>query len=615
MPEAAPQATSRRTALLAGLAIFVLFAVGQTVWIILDQWPVASDPVIHYRYLQALHWALNHSPGDLLPFRNEFPPLLFLVALPFVQLFGLMADTVIFSGLIFSFALYAATYRLARQWLHRSASLAAATLVLLFPVNLVLSRLFFTDYALGATVALALALLAHRRVFRSPHRAVSLGLALGAGMLVKWTFPIFLVVPLLIRLLLPDRSGSDQPFADGLRRGLRLPVGLTICFGTACLVALPWYLANHGEVFGRFVLATEQNTTNLPGGFRLDPLYYPRRLPFMISLPGLLLCLAGVWAMIRRSGRGAVYLLGAALPATLILSLMPAHWPRYLVPILPAMAVLAAAWLPSKGRWRPVAVPLIVLALIWAAVYSFSGAGACSSRAAGLLFPSPADLELDITRPAIAPLNWVSRPAVERAFDLMREDSAEPVCFVVPYAHFDFNHHTLRYLAVERHPGVLLRFVPSFRGSFDEGPRVEGILESGWILHKPKAVYYSRAGLDPLEISSTEGARQIMARLLEVFPRRFEHRLAVPFSDGVVGALYRRQGEFEPEEVVLALQTARLSGPLEQRQARRLAELLLVLGREQELAELRIEDPEAVEAAERAAGIRARQGMATGGGE
>jgi len=612
MPEAAPEATSRRTALFAGLAIFVLFAVGQTVWIVLDQWPQASDPVVHYRYLQALHWSLNHSPGDLLPFRNEFPPLLFLVALLFVQLFGLTADAVIFSGLIFSFVLYAATYHLARQWLHRSASLAAATLVLLFPVNLVLSRLFFTDYALGATVALALALLADRRVFNSPHRAVFLGLALGAGMLVKWTFPIFLVAPLLIRLLVPNRSGGDQLFADGLRRGLRLPVGLTICLGTACLVTLPWYLANHEEVFARFVLATEQNTSNLPGGFRLDPLYYPRMIPHMVSLPGLLLCLAGVWAMIRRSGRGALFLLGAALPATLIHSLMPAHWPRYLVPILPAMAVLAAAWLPSRGRWRPVAVPLIVLALIWAAMYSFSSVADGTSRIAGLLFPGPAHLELDVARPAIAPRRWVSLPAVEQTLDLMSEDSAEPVCFVVPYSHFDFNHHTLRYLAIERHPDGALRFVPSFRGLFAEPSRVEDLLESRWVLHKPKAVYYSRAGLDPLKVRPTESVRRIMARLLEVFPRRFEHRLAVPFSDGVVGALYRRQGEFEPEEVVLALQTARVCGPLEPRPARLLAELLLELGREQELAELRIEDPEAVEAAEQDVGIRARQVVAGG---
>jgi len=567
MPEAGQQTISRRTALIAGLIIFTLFAAGQSAWIILDQWPVSSDPVINYRFVQGFHWTLNKAPGQLLPFSNDFPPLIFLVALLFVQLFGLTADATIFSGLVFSLILYAATYLLARHWLHRAAALTAATLVLVFPVNLALSRLFFTDYAQLAFVALSLALLVDRRVFRTPARAASLGLVLGAGMLVKWTFPIFIAAPLLVRLLVPELSQRHRESPGGPDRALRLPVALVVCAAAACLVALPWYLANPQAISSRFALATQQNPSNLPGGLRLDLLYYPRMIPWMVSWPGLLLCLAGLGGMLRRQRRGVLFLFCSSVPALLIFSLMPAHWPRYLVPILPAAAVLAAAWLPATGRPRIMASTVTVAALLWAAVFSFSGAS-------GIFFPGPERLGLDVTRPANAPQPWVTAEAVDRMLEMMAGDGEEPVCFIVPYAHHDFNCHTLRYLAVERNPETPLRFIPSFRGQLGEAPRVEGILEANWIIHKPEAVYNARAGGDPTDVRPTEGARRIVARLLDVYPRRFERRLTVPFTDGLEGALYRRLGAYEPEEIELALRTARMCGPLAEGTALRLKRMM-----------------------------------------
>jgi 4-amino-4-deoxy-L-arabinose transferase-like glycosyltransferase len=181
-------AGSRKLPVLAGgMLIFTVFVALQVTWCHLDHWPISSDPVQHYQYLQHVMWKVHHAPGQLLPFSNAFPPLLYVVSIPTALILGVKADSAILSLIPFSLMLFVATYYLARGLFDRLFSLLAATLVLFFPMNLVLSRMYYTDYALEALVALSFAVLVPGPAFRSPVRSVVLGLSIGLGMLTRWT--------------------------------------------------------------------------------------------------------------------------------------------------------------------------------------------------------------------------------------------------------------------------------------------------------------------------------------------------------------------------------------------------------------------------------------------
>ncbi len=207
------------------------------------------------------------------------------------------------------------------------AELAATGGVLLLPLCNGLARHFMPEGLL--TGAVALALLAAVRAAERPSwgRAAVLGLALGAGVLVKQTFVLVVLAPLLACLLAMGRTGWAW-------------LGATV-LGAAATVG-PW-------VVGRLGNQADYLSSSFAGHGDATWLghlsYYPWTTAWLGLGPVLsLAALLSLGLLIRRGEHrarwmGLLWLVGGIA----VLTLLPKKYPRLMAPLLPAAALWWAA--------------------------------------------------------------------------------------------------------------------------------------------------------------------------------------------------------------------------------------------------------------------------------
>ena len=245
------------------------------------------------------------------------------------------------------------------------ATLAALTCVLGFGVA---GQLRQVSIDLPTTAAVLLAMVAlHRSALLSrPGWVMALGAALGLCLLSRVQSIFFVAPPLLVQgitaLVLARRGGWR-------RVGERL-LSLLLVGGLAGLVSSPWW-------FGRLRSLWKISTAHLDPSQvapRGDPdlwaglLYYAGALGKLGGWPMLLLAAAAVPLALRRSPllRSPVVqlLLPWILGGVVGLALGVHREPRYLLPAVPALALLACLGLAALSRGRAVVAELAGAALL-----------------------------------------------------------------------------------------------------------------------------------------------------------------------------------------------------------------------------------------------------------
>lgn len=224
--------------------------------------------------------------------------------------------------------------------------------VLLLPLQTGLSRHFMPEAALAPAVALAL--LAATRLAERPSAggAVLLGLLVGMGLLVKQTWLLVAPWPLLLALGRPRREWA------------------LVALGALALAG-PWYLGQLEEqaAYG-LASAASSARPELLGTLA----YHPLVLAWAGWGPALSLgLLVALPAVLRRPLRREV-LVGLAwlLGGLLVLTLLPKKYPRLLVHLAPAGALLfglGMARLPATAR-RLLGGGTLLLGAAWLALAS-----------------------------------------------------------------------------------------------------------------------------------------------------------------------------------------------------------------------------------------------------
>ena len=270
------------------------------------------------------------------------------------------------------------TFRFGAEIFDRRTALIGAGL-LASTANLVYTaHIATTDAAQLASIvavqgALGAAYLAQRRSEGLPIRvAVMFWVALGLGMLVKGPIAPALAAMTAGALILADRRWR---WFLSLKPLWGVPLAL--------LIVLPWLVLIEVETGGAFLhdsvghdflgkVAGAQEAHGAPPG------YYLALAPITFWPASLFLGLGLVWAFRSRRLPAARLLIAWIVPFWIVLELIPTKLPHYVLPLYPALALLAAKALVARGEegmaeLRPWFRP--VFPVLWALIGLTLGAG------------------------------------------------------------------------------------------------------------------------------------------------------------------------------------------------------------------------------------------------
>lgn len=342
------------------------------------------------------------------------------------------------------------------------------------------------------------------------------GVALGLGILAKG--PVALLVPLSVALLEPW-WGRSLPRAGGR---LRWWLGLAGAVGIAAAIGLAWALpaaAAGGEDYGRAILLTQTEERLVRAVVHQHPWWWYLPLLPLLAFPYALWPPLWSAAARMRPGRldaGQRFCLACLVPALAVFSAISSKQPHYLLPLCPALALLASRLLDEKPpvrRWHLIP-PLSVLALVgtammvgpeltgqlrlpeWASTVS-PGIGALLLLTAagfflwfGRIFPGRPAAPTLITLSFLIGLHAGFAEVARRAYDL------GPIS---------------RHLAVVERQGRPIAFVETYHGQFHFLGRLErpfevipGGSEHSWLLSHPNGRVVEDLGYMPPGIGRAE---------------------------------------------------------------------------------------------------------------
>ena len=379
------------------LGLWLLVLLVDRAWFAIDQsapaWDQAEYLTAALTYADALRdpqWLSGSWWVDFWRLSPKVPPLVAIITVPFLWLFGPTADAATALNSACSLLLLGSVYAIGRRLFDRATGWWAALLCSVMPGLWRVRLDYLTEFPLVTVVTAAFAAL----VFWAtggrfgPWRgrlahwlwAIGLGLLLGAGLLTKQPVVFFLGLPWAGLLAVALWRSRWERVTQGL-----------LALGIAWIVAAPWYQANW-----LFVLSGGKRATVDSAIVEGDPalntldawIYYLKLFPQHLSWPLLGLAIAGgclaflkyqqqlAWPdrpwpsspVPKDDRRGWLWTLGFWLGAYLLCSLLVNKDWRYVLPYWPVGAiVLARGWLVwgARVRWSLLGLTVLLSVLSW----------------------------------------------------------------------------------------------------------------------------------------------------------------------------------------------------------------------------------------------------------
>ncbi len=328
----------RRFAIIA----LCLFFVGTTfLWLLLDRSPPSWDDA--YYLSKSLVFYDAFADGGLRGFSKQFlhgmgtkPPLIAALPSPVYWITGRKTRAAYAVNLFFLLVMFGALYWLGKKYAGPRAGLIAVFVAGTMPILYGLSRWFLVECGLTAIVCVGICLVAEWTEFDGALRAFLLGVVCGLGLLMKMSFPLYVLIPMLY-------------FAIRARTSALRVKTLTAFVAPAVVLALPWYFFNFRSVLDTALRAGSANTAKIYGTGDVfswrDISHYLTNLLnagptlYFIALAVLVVAFA---KLIPAFGRRGLVL--CALWGSPVLFLVFGHYRdlRYAAPLFPALALALA---------------------------------------------------------------------------------------------------------------------------------------------------------------------------------------------------------------------------------------------------------------------------------
>ncbi|MFH2145800.1 MAG: glycosyltransferase family 39 protein [Candidatus Omnitrophota bacterium] len=371
---------------LTGLLIF--HALNNFIWLAHDNSLRGCDVIVHLNRQLHFFYGAEHifSSGQsflekihnaLLSMRfsdnPSWPKSVYAVASLVNVLFGRGANVSINSNLIYLSVLIAAVYLLGKEYGGNDAGLTAAAFIGLYPVVWGLSRKFGLDLPLTAFAAVCVYALIKTDGFKNRFFSVLFGIFLGAAMLIKLQAAIFVAGPLgyvvsrELGYFLKHRQTPTKAQSGVLRGRLS---NLVVALALAGAVSSFWWFFNFSLIWKSFFRHCRGDIPVIVWQLRRGMnacrwmFFYARET--IINISPLFLAVFAVAAaklVINRVKKINMLLVWIALPY-IIFTLITVKRDRYLIPALPAIAVLSAVGIGSfKPAWIKKALVTLIFTL------------------------------------------------------------------------------------------------------------------------------------------------------------------------------------------------------------------------------------------------------------
>lgn len=456
-----------------------------------DTRPLTYDDAWYLEYSFHLYHRLRE--GGLTEFFAAYketqgirPPMIAVLPIPFYWLFGADVDSALWMNALFLVISNVYLFRLVEDWHGPATALLAVVIFQTMPVTIGMSRAFMTEFGLVAFIIVFIYYLAQSNHFRSVVSNLKLGIVGGLGMLMKISF-LLVAAPILVTMICRKLRNSPEESLAGHRPVLKwfAKHPLWTIGGTASLVAGTWYAfhlasvveftlqysvgsighyqAASGGIWLRDAAQIAVSTyytaaVFLLGGFATGYLARRAKLRSRDAPPnpgargrGKTLIGGSTDHPVNRSTERTMILLSWFLPGAVAAYFGRHQDVRYLLPVLPPVAIFLAVSLNSVCDWVQASRRTRALAAVAFCLFPLY----CH---AALTFPLPGLPEtLQVGRVVIfrRHLGWARPPdqygnwGQDRIVAAARELSAgaaEPVNVIVGVEHPFFNANVLGYL-------------------------------------------------------------------------------------------------------------------------------------------------------------------------
>ena len=370
-------ANKRDCAILSSLYLF--HVITTYIWLKLDTLVLIGDSAKFYLISLKIGDALGfHSILDVLNpawlwrlpettevIRPIWAPFSQAIVTPFYAIFGRAPDTaVLIQYAIFYLILIISVYGIGKKLFSRNVGLLAAFITTMYPIVLnpyyfrCQERLFSMDMPLAAMVALSLYALLLTNYFKNRTWSVLFGVTLALGWLTKLTFPLYIIAPVLLVVWL-SFSMKRRGFVQNVKEHKRQIVNmLLLLIGLA--PAILYWAPILGEVLAFYLEPWEAYAM---------PQYFPIILIESMSSFLLIVSMAAslylVYLVCRKSlsWKDAVFLFLWIIIPTIALSIFFHRKARFIIPVLPALALISAVAL-ERIRFAKLKVCLVSLVVV-----------------------------------------------------------------------------------------------------------------------------------------------------------------------------------------------------------------------------------------------------------
>jgi 4-amino-4-deoxy-L-arabinose transferase-like glycosyltransferase len=329
-------------------ASFLYLIAADLIWIARDTrppyWDMADKQIGALKIYDAVASSGIHAAAAIPFLTGAYPPLYHSIVALSYAFFGKTIDAAQWANLPAIALLFIATYGIGRTLLKPLAAAIGAVIVSFYPLLVWLSRETLIDYWLTAVVASAIWMLIRTNEFSDGKHSIFFGIVCGFGMLTKWTFGLFVILPALW-------------FA---RKNMK---NAAIAASIAAAISAYWYAFASRALLSLFTINSAQAVNEGdPSRLSLDAVvFYIRALEgSQLFLPLFVALIAGFILMLLNWTSDWIPIVLWIAGGWLGLLFFQNKDPRYTAPLLPAVALITAQVFQKKEVLVGLLIPLLL---------------------------------------------------------------------------------------------------------------------------------------------------------------------------------------------------------------------------------------------------------------